>query len=1113
MLSFYISFGQFNELAPWMDAQEGLKRASHKNQFEKVSNDFDRYWSTRDASQKGSGFKPFKRWQQHWKHFLKDDGSIATPGDLKKVWVQKNLLQKSENANWTSLGPYTTNVKHGQGRVNTFIIDPNNPAVFYVGAPSGGLWRSEDAGQNWVPLTDHLPQIGVSGIAIDKNNSDIIYIATGDDDARDTYSVGVMKSVDRGLTWNETGLTFSGTNGISNEIYFHPDNSDILWVSTNFGFFKTIDGGLTWKKNLTTNILDFKLKPDDPNVIYAVSRSRFYRSEDGGDSFNVITNDLPNTSGRFAVDVSPADPDVVYVLSSNTDHSFQGLYKSTDAGRSFSRTKEDSDIFGGSKQAWYDMALTVSPVDANMVFVGVIDIWRSDDGGDSFEQKNRWWDPSEPSYTHADIHFMRYFDGRLYAGTDGGIYESTDNSDSFTDLTETLNISQYYRISTAKRSSKKIVGGLQDNGGFAYSNDQWHQYHGGDGMECLINRSDDNIYYGFNQFGGVLNVTYDGGQTEGGAVASAPSDETDGSNDSGGNWITPLAGDEDGNLYAGYSKLYKLVNFTWEALSGADFGGDLDRICIAPTNSEIMLVSRANQLFRSRDGGLTFVPITHSFSTSISSIAISDQDDRVYFVSTMGMSGRVWKSTDQGDNWVDISGNLPDEPKLVIKHQDQSVLNDLYVGTSVGVYHTNDDMTLWERYDKGLPNSPVYDLEINVEDGLITAATYGRGVWQSPISLHPANHDISLLSINNNAVQCNIQPPSITVKNNGIQVVSAVQIDYEIDGEPLQEIFNTTIQPGESITLELPEKDGLSLGKHDLKVRTTVEQDVFEVNNSLSSTFTSNSAGQGQYVNTFGDLNDDVWITETLGGDTDLWERNIASTNKFKDKLNMAYITNPSGNYYDEIRSYLISPCYDLSKLENPVLKFDMIFDIELNWDVMYMEYSIDNGNSWNILGSASDPNWYNSNYQNPQRPITVGRQWTGQDLEVKEYSYPLAALANEKSVVFRFVFASDQAENGEGAAIDNFTIDATSVLSVDEFDKHDFSLFPNPSTGIFYIQRPETEPMQIRVYDVTGRLILEESGIEKSLHPLDLRRAKSGLYFLKIREGQKQLSTTLLKN
>ncbi len=1108
------ALGQFNEAAPWMNSMDQEKMIQDHS-LEQMNNAFNAYWKGKDPNKKGSGYKPFKRWENHWRYHLSKNGTLATPQLIWKSWEQKNSLSKSAISNWKSIGPYTTNVKQGQGRVNTFIIDPNEPNTYYVGAPAGGLWRSTDAGLNWVPLTDKLPQIGVSGIAIDKNNSNVIYIATGDDDARDTYSVGVLKSTNKGVTWKKTGLDFSSTNAISNEIYIHPENSDILWVSTNQGFFKSTDAGLNWSKKLANNIVDFKLMPGDPDVIYAVSRSKFYRSANGGDSFVIVSSGLPESSGRFAIDVSPANTEVVYLLSSNVDdNSFQGLYKSIDSGLSFSKTEVLEDIFGGSTQAWYDMALTVSPLNAEVVFVGVLDIWRSDDGGKSFVQKNRWWDPSDPAYTHADIHFLRYFNGNLFAGTDGGIYVSSNDADSFTDLTENLSISQYYKISTAKSNASHIVGGLQDNGGFAYSNGIWHEYHGGDGMDCVVDPNDENIYYGFSQYGGRLNVTYNGGETQGGSVTEAPKEEVDDDNqDSGGNWITPLEADQKGNLYAGYSRIYQLVNSQWEGVSSDVFGGDLNNLSIAPSNEKVMYASRINNLFKSTDKGITFEEIESPFSSLISSIEINHQNENIIYITISGVNGSVLKSIDGGENWQNISKNLPDDSKLVIKHQNQSLINDLFLGTNLSVYHINDTMDQWEVFDKGLPNVPVYDIEINIEDKIITAGTYGRGVFQSPIEVAKANIDLSLLSIDtNNSVQCNGITPVITIKNNGINLLESVLIKYQVDGVAFEYTYDGNISSNEVQQIELPNNSDIAMGPHELVVEASVENDAFNDNNELFATFTSNRAGEGQYINTFGDLNDDEWLEITLGDSNGLWEKSEATSNEFKNKFNQVYVTNGNGNYTDETTSYLISPCYDLSNLENPMLKFDMIFDIELNWDVLYMEYSVDKGETWLILGSAEDPNWYNSNFIDPQRPITVGRQWTGTDFTVKEYSYDLKNLKNEPNIIFRFVFASDQAENGEGAAIDNFTIGATAVLAADDFEKNNFKLYPNPSSSVFYIQRPGFEEMNLSVYDVTGRMIFKERDIIKSNYALDLSKLNSGLYFLKINEGSKLLTKTILK-
>ena len=196
LLLFFVvvnTYGQYNESAPWVDSEQNKTKTS-KTAFNDLSASFDAYWKGKDATKKGVGYKPFKRWENHWQHYVMADGNIATPSVMWKAWEQKQSMTKSSVSNWVSKGPFTTAQKQGQGRVNTFIIDPNNARTFYVGAPSGGLWKSTDAGVNWTPLTDNLPQIGVSGIAIDRNNSNIIYIATGDDDAREGTWSKIMDS-------------------------------------------------------------------------------------------------------------------------------------------------------------------------------------------------------------------------------------------------------------------------------------------------------------------------------------------------------------------------------------------------------------------------------------------------------------------------------------------------------------------------------------------------------------------------------------------------------------------------------------------------------------------------------------------------------------------------------------------------------------------------------------------------------------------------------------------------------------------------------------------------------------------------------------------------------
>ncbi|MDG1013931.1 MAG: hypothetical protein P8O09_01840, partial [Flavobacteriaceae bacterium] len=276
---------------PWVN--ELKNSPSGRLTFDDIIKAGNAYWETHDKNVKGSGYKPFKRWEAQWENYVNPDGFLPTTQDLWNVWEQKKSQSQyrtasqnslADQSNWYSLGPTDfinrpTNYLN-LGRVNCVNIDPNNPNIMYVGAPAGGVWKSTDAGVTYIPLIDHLPQIGVSGIAIDPNNSNIIYIATGDDDAGDSYSVGVWKSTDSGTSWTQTGLNPSnnpGTNRTS-EIYINPNDSNVLWIATNTGIYMTTNGGNSWTLSQSGNFRDLKVKPSNPNIIYASTNSQFYRS-------------------------------------------------------------------------------------------------------------------------------------------------------------------------------------------------------------------------------------------------------------------------------------------------------------------------------------------------------------------------------------------------------------------------------------------------------------------------------------------------------------------------------------------------------------------------------------------------------------------------------------------------------------------------------------------------------------------------------------------------------------------------------------------------------------------------------------------------------------------
>lgn len=1111
-----LSQAQFVSSAPWNSTNNATSR--QQKTIDELVDEFNQYWLTHDKNKKGSGYKPFMRWETHWRNLSNEQGYLISADELWAAWQEKNQAKAMRNfmalppSDWQPVGPFThTNTgswSSGQGRVNFVYEDPNNSNTVYLGSPAGGIWKSTDAGVNWQPLSDFLPQIGVSGIVVDHTNSNVIYIATGDKDASDTYSVGVLKSTDGGATWNTTGLSFGGSNSFAGDIMMHPSNNQILLCATSNGLYKTTDAGANWNVVRTGDFSQgaLRFKPTDPTVVYAVSGNRFFRSTNTGDSFSVITSGLPLNSGRLLLDVTPANANYVYILSADASYAFQGVYRSTDGGTTFTARNTSTDVFE-STQAWYDLAFGVSDIDAEEIFTGCLNVWKSANGGTSFTKMNNWSSPSAPSYTHADIHYLGFYNGKLYAGTDGGVYVSSNGGSNFTDLTATAQISQFYKVAVSKQSSANMVGGLQDNGGHAYSGGQWKNFYGADGMDAAIDPTNPNLYYGFIQNGSSLYISSTAGNGITGSVNS-PGGQN-------GNWVTPLATNSAGELFSGFSNLYKLNGSSWvQQNSGSIGSGNLELIYVDPTNDDIMYVANGSTLYKSTNHGVNFSSI-YTAPTNITSIAVNSNDNNIVYLTTRFTTGQVLKSTNGGSSFTNITTGIPNIGKNVIVHQGQHPDNPLYVGTSLGVYYIDDTMSSWQAFDTNLPNVSITDLEINLNDNKLVASTYGRGIWQTDIPVQLASDDVKLKAINSpgTTIGCGTVIPEIEIENNGLNTINSVQIDYEVDGTPYNTSWSGSLASGASTLVSLPSLS-LSRGIHSFSVTTSITNDAFADNNNGLVSIYANDGGTVGVVNPFDNATDEL-LSYDEGSTSSQWVRGVKLGGAMASgTTNNVYSTNLTGNYPDQTKSYLVSQCYNLVGVSNPQISFDMKYDLEENWDIAYVEYTTDFGANWNVLGSMG-ANWYNSD-----RTVATagndcyncpGAQWTGTNTTETNYFYPLDALIGESNVIFRIVFHSDEAVNQLGVNIDNFLISGT--LSNQSFEKNQVKIYPNPSNGIFNISMGTISADKIEVYDVNGRLIFNTSNVVSNIETkIDLTDASTGIYFVKIEADGKNIVKRIVK-
>ena len=723
-------------------AQEYLKMMeSETYTVQEIIDNGEAYFAERDQG-KGSGYVQFKRWEYNAKRLMNEAGYLpkteAVLAEIENYNAYLNTssaTRQSLTDNWEELGPQdwnaTTSWNPGVGRITGIAIDQNNSDHMIVGANTGGVWKTIDGGENWMPLGDYFSNLRVYSVTIHPTNSDHYFFGS-------TNGL-IYHSLDAGATWNLLGDM--GSSSV-NKILIHPTDPSIIFAtSQNGGIRKSSDGGLNWVAAVTDSQgYDIEFKPNNPNVVYATG-TNFHVSYNGGESFstNVTFESAPKMIG-----VSPSDENVIYVLEASGG-SFGGIYKSVNAGFTFSELDHegrnyfgyDTAGFDSGGQAPRDMDIAVNPEDANEVHIAGVLTWKSTDGGENFSCTSDWVpgnaENANIGYCHADVDLLLFNGTTLFAGTDGGIFKAEDTAnvtaEYYEDLTAGLGIRQLYKIGITQTPEVIITAGSQDNGSSFYSEAEgWKDWIGADGMEGFIDKDNSNKMFGMIQFGGVYR-TFNGGQTTSGI--SIPSQ---------GNWVTPFEQDPilTDVIYIGLNRVYKSVasGNNWTAIS-QELGGNLNQLKIANSNNLVIYASRGGLLFKTEDGGATDWLQLPSPGGSINSIAIHPTNPEKIAVATTSNS-KVFVSEDGGLSWLNYKFNLPGFSALALVW-DNNGEDGLYLGMDYGIFYIDNTLNEWQPYSTNLPNVIINELEINSTDGKIYAGTYGRGLWASPYVPHLLN--------------------------------------------------------------------------------------------------------------------------------------------------------------------------------------------------------------------------------------------------------------------------------------------------------------------------------------------------------------------------------------
>jgi photosystem II stability/assembly factor-like uncharacterized protein len=724
----------------WTEAQESNKAHLIKS-------------DSKEERHEGSGkySEIFKRWEWFWETRVDSLGNFPTTSDYLNSYNHVGLQQFTKlnisvpEPNWQLIGPFQDipGSGGGMGRVSCISHKPGNPNEVWIGTPAGGLWKSFDGGNTWQnTTTDNLPVIGISDIVFNHQNTNTVYIATGDYTAGDTYSVGILKSTNGGQSWNPTGMTFNlSINRRIDKLVMHPTDTSVLLAATTGGLFRTANAGATWSQLRPGVFRDIEFKPGNPNIVFASNNSLVFKSTNGGLSFagNSGGTGLPASGvGRISLGISPAAPSTIYALLSRTsDNSYLATYKSIDEGATWNLVNDSPNLLGwdpsgndNGGQAFFTLSICVSPVNANEVYVGGVNIWKSTNGGADFELNAHWYGGGGAPYVHADIHDMEFNPANpstLLVGCDGGLFKSTDAGMNYTDCSAGLAIKQIYRMGNARTNPGSLIYGSQDNGSDLLYANNFERVLGGDGMDCLIDHTDESVMFAEVYYGDMYKSNDNGAFF----YPVSPPDT--------GAWVTPfaMAANNHDIMYAGYREIWKSTNNgeSWFQTTNAINGqGTYVDLSISDVDANVVFAIGSGRVYKTIDGGINWQIVNSGLpGNNYTRILVKSGDPNTAYLTIGGFtaSNKVFMTFNGGSTWTNITKTgLPAVPVNCIAYQNNTN-NRLYVGTDLGVYYTNDSLNTWLPFNNGLPNTVVTDLEFQYLAGMLRASTYGRGVWQT----------------------------------------------------------------------------------------------------------------------------------------------------------------------------------------------------------------------------------------------------------------------------------------------------------------------------------------------------------------------------------------------
>jgi len=708
--------------------------------------------------------------------------------------AQDNLISET---NFSALKLRNVGPAFTSGRIADIAMHPNDDNMWYVAVGSGGVWKTINAGTTWESLFDGQGSYSIGALTLDPRNPHTVWVGTGENvgGRHVAYGDGIYRSDDGGKTWKNMGLKES--NHIS-RIIVHPDNSDVIWVAAQGplwnsggerGLYMSVDGGESWKRTLGDDewvgVTDVVIDPRDPAVLYAATWQRhrnvaaymgggpgsgLHKSIDGGLTWTALTRGIPNSNlGKIGLAISPQNPNIIYAAI-ELDLTTGGIFMSSDRGASW---RKMSDTVSGATGPHYYQELYASPHRKGTIYLMDVRTQVSHDHGRTFYRMSE-------SDKHSDNHAIAFRaddPDYILMGTDGGLFETYDGTESWRFISN-LPITQYYKVAVDDSEPfYRIFGGTQDNGSHGgpsrtdnrhgIRNADWFKTLGADGHQSATEPGNPDIIYAEAQQGRMNRVDLITGEQTLIQPQAGPGEKHERYN-----WDAPIVVSPHAptTLYFASYRVWKSTNRgdSWTAISG-DLTRDQERITLPimgrvqsydnPWDFNAMSVYntitslaesplQAGLLYAGTDDGL--IQVTEDDGGTWRTIEVGSIDGipATAFVNNLyadlhnvdvvyaaldnhkfgDLSPYLVKSNDRGHSWTSITGNLPDRTLIWRIVQDHVNPNLLFTATEFGIYFTVDGGMEWIKVASDATIS-FRDITIQRRENDVVGASFGRGFF------------------------------------------------------------------------------------------------------------------------------------------------------------------------------------------------------------------------------------------------------------------------------------------------------------------------------------------------------------------------------------------------